>query len=216
MTLLEGLPIHRSFPTDMICHIKIFKGGDVAASNLIREARRAKGLSQRNVAQRAGISQPAIANIERSIHDPGVATLDRLLKVTGSSLVALPTFSWTVSRWADVLYQEFRGNRRSESVMYRSIIGLSDELRTAEPCLRVALCVAEPAPCGDVRFDAALAAVVEHHLTAGLLPIPPWVNASTRFLKEPWRATPDFEVEELLPAFERHGILLAASELESV
>jgi len=188
----------------------------VAASNLIREARRAKGLSQRNVAQRAGISQPAIADIERSIHDPGVATLDRLLKATGSSLVFLPTFSWTVSRWADYLYQEFRGSRRSEDVMYRAIIGLSDELRAAEPCLRVALCVAEPAPCGDVRFDATLAAMVEHHLTADLLPIPSWVNASTRFLDEPWQVTPYFEVEELLPAFERHGILLAASELESV
>ena len=216
MTLLKVPPIHRSFKVDIIFHIRTLKGVDVAASNLIREARRAKGLSQRNVAQRAGVSQPAIADIERSIHDPGVATIDRLLKATGSSLVTLPTFSWTVSRWADFLYQEFRGNRRSESVMYRSIIGLSDELRAAEPCLRVALCVAEPAPCGDVRFDAALAAVVEHHLSADLLPIPPWVNGSNRFLNEPWRATPDFEVEELLPAFERHGILLAASELASI
>jgi hypothetical protein len=58
--------------------------------------------------------------------------------------------------------------------------------------------------------------MVEHHLTAGLLPIPKWVNELTRFLDEPWQVTPDFEVEELLPAFERHGILLAASELESV
>jgi len=216
MTLLEGLPIHRSFPTDTIFHIKIFKGGDVAASNLIREARRAKGLSQRNVAQRAGISQPAIADIERSIHDPGVATLDRLLKATGSSLVFLPTFSWTVSRWADFLYEEVRGDRRSEDVLFRAIIELSDCLSKAEPCLRVALCVAEPAPCGDPRFDAALAAVVRHHLTMGSLPLPPWLNDPCRFLEVPWEATPFVEDDELVDAFRQHGILLAASELASV
>lgn len=216
MNLLEGLPLNRNLQNDMIFHIKSSGGGEVAASNLIREARRANGLSQRSVAQRAGIAQPAIADIERSAHDPCVATLDRLLAATGFTLTALPTFSWTVSRWADFLYQELRGSRQSQSVLFRAIIGVSDELRAAEPCLRVALCVAEPACCGDLRYDAALAAVVEHHLTVDLLPVPPWVNKPSRFLKDPWRATPDFQVEELLPAFQRHGILLSASELESI
>ena len=188
----------------------------MGASNLVRETRRAKGLSQRNLALQAGISQPALADIERSAHDPCVATLDRVLGAAGCTLTALPTLSWTVSRWADFLYEEVRGGRRSERVMFRAIIGVSDGLRAAEPCLRVALCVAEPPACGDPRFDAALAAVVEHHLTANHLPIPTWVKNPCRFLKNPWRATPDFEVEELLPAFQRHGILLAASELESV
>ncbi len=188
----------------------------MGASNLVRETRRAKGLSQRNLALQAGISQPALADIERSAHDPCVATLDRVLGAAGCTLTALPTLSWTVSRWADFLYEEVRGDRKSEDVLFRAIIELSDCLFKAEPTLRVALCVSEPAPCGDPRFDAALAAVVRHHLTLGSLPLPPWVDAARRYLDEPWQATPFVEHDELLPAFHTHGILLAASELESV
>lgn len=215
MTKFE-VPTTMNLQSDMMVHIKRSEGGVMGASQLVRQTRRAKRLSQRSLALRAGISQPALADIERSAHDPCVATLDRVLAAAGCSLTALPTLSWTVSRWADFLYEELRGNRRSEDVLFRAIIELSDCLFKAEPSLRVALCVSEPALCGDPRFDAFLAAVVRHHLSFGSLPLPPWVDDACRFLGTPWEATPFVQDDELLAAFHHHGILLAASELASI
>lgn len=51
----------------------------VDAATLLREARIAAGLSQRELAARAGIPQPAIARIESGASSPRVDTLARLL-----------------------------------------------------------------------------------------------------------------------------------------
>lgn len=40
-------------------------------------------MTQRQLAERAGVPQPAIARIERGRVTPSVATLDRLLRATG-------------------------------------------------------------------------------------------------------------------------------------
>jgi predicted transcriptional regulator len=52
----------------------------------LRVARRRGGLSQRALADRAGVPQPAIARIERGTVVPRVDTLDRLLNACGHSL----------------------------------------------------------------------------------------------------------------------------------
>lgn len=53
---------------------------------LLAQARRRAGLSQRELAQRAGTSQSVVARIERGQTDPGAATLERLLAETGFEL----------------------------------------------------------------------------------------------------------------------------------
>jgi transcriptional regulator with XRE-family HTH domain len=53
---------------------------------LIREMRRRAGLSQGELASRAGTSQPAIARLERGLSSPNLATLDRLANVAGFRL----------------------------------------------------------------------------------------------------------------------------------
>jgi transcriptional regulator with XRE-family HTH domain len=53
---------------------------------LIREARHRAGLSQGELAARAGTSQPAIARLERGISSPNLATLQRLAKAAGFNL----------------------------------------------------------------------------------------------------------------------------------
>jgi transcriptional regulator with XRE-family HTH domain len=53
-------------------------------------ARRRAGLTQRELASRTGMAQPAIARIERGRVIPSVATLDRLLRATGHSLELAP------------------------------------------------------------------------------------------------------------------------------
>jgi transcriptional regulator with XRE-family HTH domain len=52
-------------------------------ARLLSQARRRSGLTQRALAERAGVPQPAIARIERGRVAPSVATLDRLLRHAG-------------------------------------------------------------------------------------------------------------------------------------
>jgi transcriptional regulator with XRE-family HTH domain len=53
---------------------------------LIREARRRAGLTQRELALRAGTSQPAIARYERAKALPELGTLHRLVEACGLEL----------------------------------------------------------------------------------------------------------------------------------
>lgn len=55
----------------------------VSAASRINQARRAAGLSQRQLAERAGIPQSAIARMERGHQMPRADTLERLLKACG-------------------------------------------------------------------------------------------------------------------------------------
>jgi transcriptional regulator with XRE-family HTH domain len=53
---------------------------------LVREARRRAGLTQLELARRAGTSQPAIARYERARAMPDLATLHRIAEVCGFEL----------------------------------------------------------------------------------------------------------------------------------
>jgi transcriptional regulator with XRE-family HTH domain len=63
---------------------------DVRAGSIVREARRGAGLTQRELAERAGVLQPALARIERDRASPRFDTLDRLLRACGRGLEAVP------------------------------------------------------------------------------------------------------------------------------
>ena len=56
------------------------------AARLLRQARARSGLSQRALADRAGVSQPMISAIERGLQDPRHTTLDKLLRACGQEL----------------------------------------------------------------------------------------------------------------------------------
>jgi transcriptional regulator with XRE-family HTH domain len=53
---------------------------------LIRDARRESGLTQAELARRLGISQAALAKLERPAANPTVRTLQRVLAATGHTL----------------------------------------------------------------------------------------------------------------------------------
>lgn len=53
---------------------------------IVRDARHAAGLSQKQLACRLGISQAAVAKLERQGANPTVRTLDRALRATGHKL----------------------------------------------------------------------------------------------------------------------------------
>jgi transcriptional regulator with XRE-family HTH domain len=65
---------------------------------MIRYARRRAGLTQRELGERAGVPQPAIARIERGAVSPRVDTLERLLAVTGATLEVAPQIGRGVDR----------------------------------------------------------------------------------------------------------------------
>jgi len=56
------------------------------AGALLKEARRAARLSQRELARRAGVAQPVLSRIERGHASPRFETLDRLLRECGRGL----------------------------------------------------------------------------------------------------------------------------------
>jgi predicted nucleotidyltransferase/DNA-binding XRE family transcriptional regulator len=58
----------------------------ILSAKLIRESRTAAGLTQAELARRAGTSQPTIAAYEAGDKIPRVATLERLLQAAGASL----------------------------------------------------------------------------------------------------------------------------------
>jgi len=74
----------------------------------LREARRRAGITQEELARRAGLRQPAVARIEAGGVTPRVDTLDRLLRASGISLTVEPRLG------ADVEREAIRGLLRLE------------------------------------------------------------------------------------------------------
>jgi transcriptional regulator with XRE-family HTH domain len=62
----------------------------VEAARVLRQARRRAGLTQRQLATRAGVPQSRVAKIESGAVIPRVDTLDRLLEACGEGLESLP------------------------------------------------------------------------------------------------------------------------------
>jgi transcriptional regulator with XRE-family HTH domain len=65
---------------------------------MVREARRRAGLTQRQLAAKAGIPQETIARIERGRADPRVTTLDRLLAACEYGLEVMPRLGIGIDR----------------------------------------------------------------------------------------------------------------------
>lgn len=186
------------------------------AARLLRQARRALALSQRQLASSAREHQSSIADVERGKHDPGVDRLDALLARLGYGLSALPTRRRTVADAADAVYEWLRKGQPNRA--YRELIQLNDDLAGEHGALRVALAVAPPAPVGDRRFDAFIAALVEHRLYSERLPVPEWTSEPRRRLEEPWTVD-EFagdDIRAVTPKpFRDRGIFLDPAELES-
>ena len=56
------------------------------SASLVANARAEAGLTQQQLARRLGVSQAAVARLERSTANPTIATLERVLRATGHEL----------------------------------------------------------------------------------------------------------------------------------
>ena len=63
----------------------------MSPATLVRNARRAAGLTQAELARRLGVAQPVIARLENRSTNPTVETLDRALRATGHRLTLAST-----------------------------------------------------------------------------------------------------------------------------
>lgn len=190
------------------------------AAEALRSARTARSASARQLARLAGVAPSRWSEIEREVHDPSVRTLDRLLRAAGAQVATIPTRAPTAATVAWEISRCGLPNGSSEERAFRALLALSDGLTAAALDVRVALCVTPPILTGDRRFDAAIAGIVEHHLSRSGLPLPAWVSEAERTLPagSAWIPDPyaDESVLDATPAaLARHGVLLAARELES-
>ncbi len=69
-----------------------------AISRILRTARRRAGLSQRALAERAGVPQPSVARIESGASIPRADTLQRLLRAADQELEVEPRLGIGVDR----------------------------------------------------------------------------------------------------------------------
>lgn len=70
------------------------------AAELLRVARRAAALTQRELAARSGVAQAVIARVESGTTSPRVDTLSRLVRATGHRLSVVPDADVDVDRVA--------------------------------------------------------------------------------------------------------------------
>ena len=67
---------------------QVTMGSSPVSGAILREARLRTGITQRELARRAGTSQSVVARIEQGRSDPSTATLARLLAAAGFELRA--------------------------------------------------------------------------------------------------------------------------------
>ena len=186
-------------------------------ASLIKSVRRAAGITQLQMAHRAGTAQPAVAAYESGARTPTLATLERLFDACEHDL-ELNARAWvrrgaaSLEQLAPTITEELERDRERDAL--RLLFGFADDFRGSSRPGKLALLREEPPSTGDDRFDAALAGTAEFFAREGVIPAPGWVEAPNRFVEPWWFATsrPAFDAYTLAhtPAvFARHGVFIA-------
>jgi transcriptional regulator with XRE-family HTH domain len=189
----------------------------VELTTLIRSARQAAGITQVELANRAGTAQPAVAAYESGARTPNLATLERLLGACDHDIqvLARPRVrrgAASLAELAQTIEEDLQQGHEHDAL--RLLFGFADDFRGSSRPGRIALLRNEPSPTGDARFDAALAGAAELFASEGAISAPAWVNEPGRFV-EPWwfvASRPAFHAYVLAntPAvFARHGVFIA-------
>ena len=186
------------------------------AGDLLESSRLAAGWSRRALAAEAGASAPGLSEIAHGKQDATVSRLEGLVRHLGYQVTALPTRRLTAVGAGEAIRARLAKGDTENAL--RVVWQLAADIGDGDPALRVALCVAPPAPTGDDRFDALLAAVVDHLLGAVRLPVPVWVSDPSRVLATPWDVEPvpalHQRARELTPPrIAKHGVFLDPIEL---
>lgn len=175
-------------------------------AGLIKSAREQRGLSQRALAERAGVEQSTIARIELGDADPAYSTVVRLLDAAGFHLPepepSIPTLAEAATGGDDL-----------DWTMLRSVADLAER----DPSTVCLLIGAEPPRTTDTIARTILAAVAAFLAEQAEIRAPAWAR-HTPPLDTPWHpdGTPRMvrqTMAETPPAVARYNVWLRASAL---
>lgn len=186
-------------------------------ATLLKDARTTAGLTQLELARRAGTAQPAVAAYESGARAPGIATLRRLLDACDYELElsAHPRVrrgALSLAGLAPTIAMDLQEHRERDAL--RLLFGFADDFRGSSRAGRISLLRDPPSPTGDARFDAALAGVAEFLAREVQIPTPTWVEEPGRFV-EPWwfvasrPALHAYMLAHTPAVFARHGVFVA-------
>ena len=186
---------------------------------LVRSARRARKLTQRDLSDTSGVPQNRVALIEGSRETPRFDTASRLLAACGHRLYAAATTRDDVATVAAAIRDAVK--RDDARLAFRYFIQMNDNLVAERGLLRGVLAVTEPESTGSKTWDSAIAALVAYRLNAQQVPLPSWVHAPERSLGrarvlqvDP--ADPAPPRDDVPTEFLEHGVLIWRDALESV
>jgi transcriptional regulator with XRE-family HTH domain len=188
------------------------------ASTLVRAARRSRRLTQEQLASRSLIDQGSVSRSERG-RDASFETIDRLLAGAGHRLYSAPTRRDDVATVATEIRRQLAACDKDRAL--RALLQLNDNLVAEHGLVRGILGLAEPESTRDPVWDAALAALVAWRLGEEGIPLPPWVELPSRFLKgervlEVDPADPVPPLAEVPAEFAKRGVLAWRATFESV
>ncbi len=186
----------------------------ISAAATLRDARRATDLSQRALAESAGVAWSTIARIERGHVDPTVGMLNRLLAAAGSeaTLKLARRRTSPTTMLASLVDAWTTGPDGTTMPDWSRLRDFIDDL-ALHPDRTYAATLYVPAPSGSAVMDAILASLAEKACddvdsprptwTRRVLPVPGgWALPGTPAMIEKARAaTP--------PQFARRGLALA-------
>ena len=176
-------------------------------AQLIRTAREQRGLSQRALAERAGIKQSTIARIELGESDPAYSTVIRLLDAAGFRLPepkpSIPT-----------LAEAATGGDELDWTMLRAVTDLAER----NPSTVGLLIGGEPPAGAGTTARTILAAVAAFLAERAGAHIPAWAR-HTPALPAPWHpdGTPRMirqTIAETPPPIARYNVWIRASALQ--
>lgn len=193
---------------------------------LLREARLRRGLTQRELADLVGVPQPTISAIESGRRSPRLDFVDRIIRrgrlPLELQLTEDPPFSAAATgrEMRRRLNDPERDRAGQEDGALRAVIDLRDALLRASSEGLLGLVYDRPILCGEHRWDAFVAGVVEEVCSERRQAPPPWTQEPERFVRPFWHlsslsAFHQWELETAPAALLRHGVLAAAGELAS-
>jgi transcriptional regulator with XRE-family HTH domain len=191
----------------------------MTAGTLVRSARKSRRLTQASLGRRAHLTQSHLSLIEGDRQNPSFETVERALRGAGHRLIAVPTLRDDASVIASEIRADLAFGRPERAL--RRFIQLNDNLTAEHGVVRFALAITEPESTGSKQWDAAIAALVAHHLAAEHLPVPDWATRPSRFLKRAWvlRVGPYTlapEPDRVPAAFRERRVLVDEDTLRSV
>ena len=189
------------------------------ASDFFWTARAHKGWTQRQLAERLGVSQPSIAAVESGAKDATVSRVEAVLREAQLRLIPVPSWAMTAVDTATLIRSDLAKNRETDAM--RAMVQFADDLRAVDLATRVGLVLSPPPLIGEPRWDAFVAGVAEWGLDLDGLPHPTWLADEHRSLDAAWDIEPIPSLQadgraHTPPALARHGVYLHDSFFASV